>query len=168
MASTLEMLSPTAASTSCRTTPRSSFRTRLPRPARTGAAPRESVSSVHLAASCDFFADGCDPPGRSRRLYATAGLRTAGSRLSDHSGADILSRSKPERGGDDGDGATGTSIRRTAGPEPDDLLKLRRHFRHRAAVHPCSGYRRGRGRGAVCDKRVAEFVAIQPAFAAYL
>src|ERR1019366_9926653 len=103
-------------------------------PTRTGAAPRESISSVYLAASCDLFADGCNPLGRSCWLYTTAGLRVAGSRLSDHSGAHVLSRSKPERDGDDGDGATGASIRRTAGLEPDDLHQFRRYFRHRAAV----------------------------------
>ena len=43
----------------------------------------------------------------------------------------------PDRGGDDCDGASGASIRRNAGPEPDDLLKLRRHLGHRAPVQPC-------------------------------
>ncbi len=103
---------------------------------RAGAAPRESISSVYLAAGSHLFADGCNPAGRHRRLYPTAGLRVAGSRLSDHSGAHVLSRRKPDRDGDDGDGAAGASIRRTAGFEPDDLHQLRRHFRHRAAVQP--------------------------------
>jgi hypothetical protein len=66
------------------------------RPARAGAAPRESISSVYLAAGSHRFADGGNPPGRSCRLYTTAGLRIAGSRLSDHSGAHVLSGSKPD------------------------------------------------------------------------
>ena len=40
----------------------------------------------------------------------------------------------PQCDGNNGDSATGASIRRTAGFEPDDLHQLRRHFRHCAAV----------------------------------
>src|ERR1035437_9958881 len=144
----LETLSPTAASISCRRTPQSLFRIRfrtrdrpsLPRPARTGAAPRESISSVYLAARCDLFADGCNPLGRHCWLYATAGFRLAGSRLSNHSGSHVLSRSKPDGDVDHGDGATGAPIRPTAGIEPDDLHQFRWHFRHCAAVQPQSEY----------------------------
>ena len=39
----------------------------------------ESISSVYSAAGGDFIADGCDPADRHCRLYATAGLRIAGS-----------------------------------------------------------------------------------------
>src|SRR5580658_1642049 len=134
MASTRETLSPTAVSISCRTTPKSSFRASPSRPARAGAAPRESVSSVYLAAGCDLLADGRNPPGWPRWLYAIAGFCLAGGRLSHHSGADLLPRSKPKCGGDDRNGATGAPIRRNAGLEPDDFLELRRHFRHCAPV----------------------------------
>src|SRR5208282_1263943 len=145
----LEMSSPTAASISCRTKPRSPFRTRLRRlpprrprpPPPRGAAPREPIASVYPAAGSHIFADGRNPPGWSGWLYATAGLRIAGSRLSDHSGAHVLSRSKPDGDGDDGDGAPGASVRSTAGFEPDDLHQFRRMFRHCAAVQPHSEYR---------------------------
>src|ERR1019366_8207232 len=150
------MLSPPAASISCRTTPQSQFRatfrtktrikipTRirpsLPQAAGTGAAPRESISSVYLAASRDLFANGCHPPGRHCWLYATAGFRFAAGRLPDHSSSHVLSRSKPDGDGNDGDGATGAPIRPTAGFEPDDLHQFRWHFRYCAAVQPGCEY----------------------------
>ena len=55
----------------------------------------KSISSVYPAAGGDLFADGRNPPGRPCRLYATACLRAAGSRLSHHSGAHVLSRASP-------------------------------------------------------------------------
>src|SRR5208282_5651841 len=144
----LEMSSPTAASISCRTKPRSPFRTRLRRlpprrprpPPPRGAAPREPIASVYPAAGSHIFADGRNPPGWSGWLYATAGLRIAGSRLSDHSGAHVLSRSKPDGDGDHGNRAPRTPIRRTTGFEPDDLHQLWRHFRYRPPVQPYSEY----------------------------
>src|SRR5208337_847372 len=153
----LETLSPTAASISCRRTSQSWFRVRLrrrgrpslPQVARTGAAPRESISSVYLAACGDLFVDGCHPPGRNCWLYTTAGLRLAASRLSDNSGGHVLSRSKPDGDVDDGDGATGAPIRPTTGVEPDDLHQFRGHFRHCAAVQPQSEYRYSGARGTV-------------------
>src|SRR5580698_2424910 len=144
MVSTLATWSPTAASTSCRKILQLLFRTKLrpnlPQPARAGAAPRESIPPFYLAARRDLFAHGCNSAGRYCWLYPTAGLRLAGSRLSDHSSAHVLSRRQPDGDGDDGDGATGTPIRRTAGFEPDDLHQLRRHFRHCAAVQSHSEY----------------------------
>src|SRR5580658_1341633 len=145
MASILETLSLPAASTNCRTTPRSSYRTSLrqetragttPRRARVqvGAAPREPVSPVYSPAGCDLVAHGCHSLGGSRRLYATSGFRIAGSGLSDHSGAHVLSRRKPERGRDHGNRAARAPIRRNAGLEPDDLKQLWRHVRNRSAV----------------------------------
>src|ERR1700685_510578 len=123
MISTLATLSPTAASTSCRIILQLLFRTKLrpslPQPARAGAAPRESIPPFYLAARRDLFADGSNPAGRYCRLYPTARLRLAGSRLSDHSGTHLLSRRQPDGDGDDGDGATRAPIRRTAGFEPD-------------------------------------------------
>src|ERR1700674_3659123 len=117
----LETLSPTAASISCRRTPQSLFRIRVrtrgrpspPRPARTGAAPRESISSVYLAARCDLFADGCHSFGWHCGLHTTASLRLAAGRLPHHSGSHVLSRSKPDGDGDDGDRATGAPVRST-------------------------------------------------------
>src|SRR5580698_7278643 len=104
---------------------RSPFRTRLRpilrQPPPTGAAPRESISSVYLAASCDFFADGCDPPGRTCRVYTAARLRVAGSGLSHDSSTYVLSRRKPDSNGHYRDRAAGAPIRGTARFEPDDL-----------------------------------------------
>ena len=48
--------------------------------------------------------------------------------------ASVLSRRQPHGDGDDRDCASGASIRRIAGLEPDDLHQLRRHLSHRAAV----------------------------------
>ena len=42
-----------------------------------GAAPRESVASIHSAAGRDFAADGRDPAGGHRRLHPVAGFRAA-------------------------------------------------------------------------------------------
>src|ERR1700733_2764914 len=131
MASIRAMLWPTAASISCRTTPRWSFRTIRLQAMRAGATPaaanrktinrkaanrvgatrREPVSSVYFAASGDLVADGRDSLGRPGRLHAVAGLRAAGSGLSHHSGAHFLSRREPDGDGHDRDGAARASIR---------------------------------------------------------
>src|SRR5580704_9787350 len=168
MASMLEMLSPTAASINCRTTLRWSSQTSPPRQARTGAAARESLSPVYFAASGDLFVDGRNPLGRHCRLYPTAGFRVARSRLSHHSSAHLLPRRQPQRGGDNGDRATGASIRGTARPEPDDFNELRWHLRDRTAVQPGGEYRCRRGRGTVRDQRFAKLVAIHSACASDL
>jgi hypothetical protein len=101
---------------------------------RAGAQPIESIPSIYPAAGSHGFADGRNPSDRAGWLYPTACLRTAGSRLPDDSGADVLSGSKPDGDGDDCDRAAGAPVRRTAGLEPDDLHQLRRHVCHRAAV----------------------------------
>src|SRR5208282_6529573 len=160
---TLAMFWRTAASTSCMTTLRWSFQPSLSRPAPAGARLRESVSSIHPAAGGDFSADGSHLAGRDGQLYAIAGIGSAASRLSDHSGAHVLSGSKPDGSGNDGDGAAGAPIWRAAGLEPDDLLQLRRHFGDRAAVQSRWGHRYRRARGAVRHQRGAEFVAFHPA-----
>src|SRR5208282_5505039 len=67
-----------------------------PRPARTGAAPRESISPVYFAASCYRFAHGRNPARRHCWLHPATGIGVARSRLSDHSGTNVLSRSKPD------------------------------------------------------------------------
>src|SRR5580658_7754326 len=94
-ASVLETWSPTAASISCRTTRRWWFRPHLrrptPRPTPRGATRRESLSPVYPAAGSHLLADGRHPVGRHGWLYTTAGLRAAGSGLSNYSGAHVLS-----------------------------------------------------------------------------
>jgi hypothetical protein len=97
--------SPTA-STSCRTARRSSSaspRRRKPQaPARArkassrGQGPDEPVPPVHPAADRHIAADGGDSADRHHRLPAAAHRGTAGSGLSDHAGADLLSRREPD------------------------------------------------------------------------
>jgi hypothetical protein len=72
----------------------------------------------------DDAADGGDPAGRHRRLPLPAAVGAAGGRLSDHPGADLLSRRQP--GGDDlvGHRAARAAVRPDAGPQPDDLDEL--------------------------------------------
>jgi len=105
-----------------------------------GAAPRESVSSLYSAAGSHLSVDGGHPSGRHCRLFPTARLRVAASRLSDHSGAHVLSRSQPDRDGHHGNRTIGAPIRRTAGSEPDDLHQFRRDFGDSTAVQPHSKY----------------------------
>ena len=71
-----------------------------------------------------------------RRLPLPAALGPAGGRLSDHPGADLLSRRQP--GGDDlgRHRAAGAAVRADAGPEPDDLDQLRRRLGDHPAVRP--------------------------------
>src|SRR5271154_782204 len=61
----------------------------------------ESIASLHFETSRDGAADGSDPAGGDRLLYAIAGFRAATGRLSHDSGADFLSGSKSVCGGND-------------------------------------------------------------------
>ena len=68
----------------------------LPRPENREPRVHESIASIYLAAGGDLVADGRHLAGRYCRLYATAGLRIAASRLSDDSSAHVLSGRKPD------------------------------------------------------------------------
>src|ERR1700723_3872835 len=187
------MLSPTAALTSFRKTPRSSSKIiRLPQiraeatPAtasrqtanqkaanlkaanRAGATRRESVSSVYFTAGGDFVADGRHSPRRPCRLHAAARLRAAGSRLSNYPSAYVLSGRQPDSDGHHGDRAARASVWRIAGPQPNDFHQFRWNVRHRAAIQSDAGHRRSRARSAVRDQRIAKFIAIHPPGAAPL
>ena len=61
-------------------------------------------------------------------LQATARLGAAGSRLSHHSGAHLLSRRQSGGDGVVGDGAAGTPVRPGARPQADDLDELVREL----------------------------------------
>ena len=63
---------------------------------------------------------------RRGRVPAVARLRAAGSRLSDDSGRDVLSRREPGSGRVVDHGAARTPVRPDAGPEPDDVDELGR------------------------------------------
>src|SRR3984885_3077073 len=155
------MSSPTAGSTSFRTTRKSRSTTVIPRdrPARlampltaetpaarkagkrAGAINREPVSPVYFAAGGDLAADGRDIPGWSRGLHAAAGVGAPASRLPHDSGGHVLSRRQPRCHGHDCHGPTRASVRRASGAEPDDLDKLRRLLGHRAPVQSDAGSR---------------------------
>src|SRR5271166_1138240 len=113
---------PTAASTNCRTIPRSispamplppETHHKAPPQARTsratnanpGAAPLESVTPFYSASGSHRAADGGDHAGGHRQLYAVAGFRAAAGGLSNDSSFDILPGSESRRGGHHGDRA---------------------------------------------------------------
>src|ERR1700733_2131769 len=112
------MWSPTADSTSFRTTPRSpsttttarraaagtGIRARMEVARRSGAVRRESVEPVYPAAGSNIAADGRDISDWRGGLYATAGVGAATGRLSDDSGAHVLSRREPRCDGHHGYG----------------------------------------------------------------
>src|SRR5579859_2506991 len=64
-----------------------------------GLLPNESVAALYSPASRHVADDDRRAAGRHRGLPATAGFSLAGSRLSHHSGYDVLPRRRP-----DGDG----------------------------------------------------------------
>ena len=92
-------------------------------------------------------------------------LRIAGGRLSNNSGAHVLSGSKPRCNGDDGDGSVGTSIWRTPGFEPDDFHQFWRDFGCCSPVRPSVSNIDGRGEEvqSAINAQVAEPLARQPA-----
>ena len=87
------------------------------------------------------------------RVSAIAGLGAAGSRLSDHSGGDVLSGRGPGCDGFVGHVAAGAAVRAGPRTEPDDLDEFVWQFGHHAAVRPRPEYRRGRAASAGCDQR---------------
>src|ERR1700719_3338713 len=86
---------PTAVSTNCRKTPKSSFPPNPLRETTPGAPLLESVRSFHPQTCRNLVADGRDSPRRHRLLHAIAGLLPAASRLPDHSNSHFLSRHLP-------------------------------------------------------------------------
>ena len=113
-------------------------------------------------------ADGRNFAGGHRRIHAVAGFGAAGSGLSDDSGAHLLSRRQPGRGGHHDYCAAGAPVRRNAGPEPDDLDQRRRRVGHRSAIQPLALARRRRRRSAVVDQWRTDLSAFRSARAAGL
>ena len=128
----------------------------------------ERLRALHPAAGRHHAADGGDPAGRHRRLPLPAALGAARGRLSDHPGADLLSRRQP--GGDDlvGHRAARAAVRPDAGPQPDVVGQLGRRLGHHAAVQPRSQPRHRRAGGAGGDQRRRQSAAGRPAGAADL
>jgi len=126
-------LSPTAASISCRITLRSSFRTSLPRRAQAGAAPRESISSFILR-----------PVATSLLMAAILLVGLVGytqlpvSALPEVDYPTIQVLTFYPGASPNVMAATVTAPlsvnSANCRAEPDDFVKLRRHFRHRAGV----------------------------------
>src|SRR5271165_136011 len=176
---------PIAASTNCRTIPRSispamplppETHHKAPPQARTsratnanpGAAPLESVTPFYSASGSHRAADGGDHAGGHRQLYAVAGFRAAAGGLSNDSSFDILPGSESRRGGHHGDRAARAAVRAIAGPQSDDLQQFRRNVGHCDGIQPEPEHRyRGRG-SAVGHQRFAEFSARQSSRAADL
>src|SRR5262245_2064569 len=94
----------------------------------------EYFAAIHSPAGSDFVADGRCPSGRRCRVSAITGLGTAASRLSDHSGRDVLSGS--ESGSDVvvSHGSPGAAVRTSTRLETDDILELVWMFCHHTSV----------------------------------
>ena len=118
-----------------------------------GARGDEPVPPLHRTAGRDDAADVRHPDGRRRRLSLPAAVGAARGRLSDHPGADLLSRREP--GGDDlvGDGAAGAPVRPDAEPDADDVAEFGRLLGHHPALRPRHRPRHRRAGGAGGDQR---------------
>jgi hypothetical protein len=101
-------------------------------------------------------------------VYAAADLCAAGGRLSDDPGPDVLSGRESRCDGDDGDGAAGAAVWRTAGLSQMTSTSSGGYIGDRAAVQPEPEYRYRRRGGAVGDQCGAELSAFEPAGAADL
>ena len=123
---------------------------------------------VHPAAGRDLAADGGDHAGRHGRLSLSAALGAARGRLSDHPGADLLSRRQPRRDDLVGHRAARSAVRPDAGAQPDVVDQLGRGVGHHPAVQPRPQPRRRRAGGAGRDQRRRQSAAVRPAGAADL
>src|SRR6267154_3620294 len=94
----------------------------------------ESIEAVYFAAGRHHIADGGNFAGGLRRVPAIACFGVAASRLSDHTGTNVLSRRQPGCDGLVGYGAAGASVWPSAGSESNDLDELVRQLDYHAAV----------------------------------
>src|SRR6185437_12204873 len=94
----------------------------------------EPVTAVYPKAGSNHAPDDRHHAGGRACVPLPARRGTAGSRLPDHPGADLLSRREP--GCDDvlGDGAAGSAVRPDAESEPDELGELGRGVGHHTAI----------------------------------
>ena len=97
-----------------------------------------------------------------------AGLRAAGSRLSHHSGDDVLSGRESGCDGLRRDRAHGAPVRAGSGPEPDDLHQFVWQLGHHAAIQSRPEHRRRRAGSAGCDQRRNHLLAARSAQSADL
>src|SRR5271168_2367028 len=100
----------------------------------------ESVADFYSPSGGHSVAHGGHHAGGVGGVPATSSLRPAGSRLSNHSGDDVLSGGKPGCDGVIGDRAIGAAIRPGTRPEPDDLDQFVWQFGHHAAIWTRSEY----------------------------
>ena len=124
---------------------------------------RESVAALHRPAGGDGPDDDRDSAGRRAGLSSVACLRPSASRLSDHSGADVLSRRRAGRHDLFHHRAAGAAVRADAGTEPDDLDEFRRQFGRHAAIQPRSRPGCGRAGSAGGDECGGHFPAARSA-----
>src|SRR5271156_3047960 len=94
----------------------------------------ESFTFIRSPASGDHAVDGGRAAGGGGCIYATARLRAAGGRLSNHSGRNVLSGGGSRGSGFVGDFTAGAAVRSSARAEPDDLDEFVRQFGDHAAV----------------------------------
>src|ERR1700729_2986192 len=85
----------------------------------------ERLRTLHSASGRHLAADGGDHALRHGGLYVPAAVDAARGRLSDHPGADALSRRQSRSDDLVGHGAAGAAVRPDAGIEPDDVGELR-------------------------------------------
>ena len=103
-----------------------------------------------------------------RRLPVPAAVGAAAGRLSDHPGADALSRRQPRSDDLVGHRAAGAPVRPDAGPQPDDLDQLGRRLGRSRCSSTSARPRRRRAAGAGRDQRRRQPPAGRPAGAAGL
>ena len=94
----------------------------------------ESVAAVHSAAGGDHPADDRHHAVRHAGVQIPAGRRLARSGLSDHPGADLLSRRQSGRDDIVRHRAAGGAVRPDAESQPDEFGEFGRRLGHHAAV----------------------------------
>src|SRR5262249_33061883 len=94
----------------------------------------EPLSYFHPTAPRNNPVEGGTFAGGNRRLSAVASVGASASGLSDHPGADVLSRSGPARDRVFRDGAAGTPVWAGAGPQTDDLYQHVWRLAHHSAI----------------------------------
>src|SRR5437868_9562412 len=94
----------------------------------------KSITAVYSSASGHLASDGGHFACGICCVCAAAGVGAAAGGLSDDSGADVLSGSKPGGDGVVGDGAAGAAVWTDSGTESDDVDEFGRGQRDYAAV----------------------------------
>src|SRR5581483_10814249 len=95
----------------------------------------ESVPAIHPAAGGHLTPDGGHFACGLCCVPAAPGLSSAGGRLPDHPGSDLLPRRQPQRDGAVGYGTAGAAVRADPRPAADDVDLVRWRIDHHAGVH---------------------------------